>query len=344
MTESVAGAERSGIVAPAFMLSSLEIKNFKCFRELKVEPLAKVNIFVGAGNSGKTSLLEAMCWLPHSTPNRGFEVAGLFRDASLGREFNKGFDRWLFNDLNSSKDVSLRARLVGNALISEIVTLVGKPRDNLPHFQHVENSAEGHAVYWAPPPENDLPIMRAVNTDRLKAQQLALDYDRWTKRPENDDRFLGILKAVDPRLKSLRPMDPEGNGMRMVYADVRLPERIPLPMLGEGFNRLVQIVGAIIGEGAEIVLVDEIENGLHWKALPQVWTGLKAAVSSCNAQIFATTHSYECIKAAIEVFRGEPRGELAVHRLERRDDGEIQCVTIEEEMLEQAMDENWEIR
>ena len=132
--------------------------------------------------------------------------------------------------------------------------------------------------------------------------------------------------------------------MRMMYADVGLPERIPLPMLGEGFNRLVQIIGTIIGEGADIVLVDEIENGLHWKALPEVWTGLKTAVSSSNAQIFATTHSYECIKAAIEVFRGEPRGELAVHRLERRDDGQIHCVTIEEEALERMLDRNWEVR
>ena len=131
--------------------------------------------------------------------------------------------------------------------------------------------------------------MIAVNTDRLPAHHLAVSYDRWTLKTENEGRLVQFLQAVDIRLKSLRPMEP--HGQRMMYADVGLPERIPLPMLGEGFNRLLQVFGVIIGEGAEIVLVDEIENGLHWKALPQVWTGLKAAVSSSSAQIFATTHS-----------------------------------------------------
>jgi hypothetical protein len=41
------------------MLNSLTIKGFRCFREFHVEPLARVNLFVGKNNSGKTSLLEA---------------------------------------------------------------------------------------------------------------------------------------------------------------------------------------------------------------------------------------------------------------------------------------------
>lgn len=136
----------------------------------------------------------------------------------------------------------------------------------------------------------------------------------------------------------------EHTGIRMLYADVRLPERIALPLLGEGFNRLVQIFGSIIGEDADLLLIDEIENGLHWSALPQIWTGIREAVNKEDVQIFATTHSRECIEAAVEVFKGEPKDDLAVHRLERRADGEIHCVTMGEDELERMLDRGWEVR
>ena len=129
----------------------------------------------------------------------------------------------------------------------------------------------------------------------------------------------------------------------MLYASVGLPELIPLPLLGEGLNRLIEIYGAIIGEGANIVLIDEIENGLHWKALPKVWQGIKAVVDVEDVQIFATTHSLECIEAASEIFKGPP-DDFAVHRLERRDDGEIHCITMDEETLGRMLERGWEVR
>ena len=130
----------------------------------------------------------------------------------------------------------------------------------------------------------------------------------------------------------------------MLYADIGLPERIALPLLGEGLNRLIEIFGAIVGEEADIVLIDEIENGLHWKALPKVWQGIKAVVDTEDVQIFATTHSLECIKAAFEVFNGPPAEDFAVHRLERREDGEIHCVTMDEVTLGEMLEGGWEVR
>jgi len=319
------------------MLTNLEIKNFKCFSELKVSPLAKVNLIVGAGNSGKTSLLEAISWLPQKTPGKAFSGPVSFRDSSHKFQHSTEMQRWLCHDLDGGQDFEISGQFLNGGTSHVLQAVVGRHQNHSGLVQVGNLSSK--SINWA---SNYRPVVQVINTDRLAAETLAKSFDRWTLRTEHEGRFVSFLRSVEPRLMSLRPMEP--HGMRMMYADIGLPERIPLPMLGEGFNRLVQIIGTIIGEGADIVLADEIDNGLHWKALPQVWTGLKAAVSSSNAQIFATTHSYECIKAAIEVFRGEPRGELAVHRLERRADGQIHCVTIEEEMLEQAVEANWEIR
>ena len=42
------------------MIQSLTASGFRCFREILVEPLTRVNLFVGENNAGKTSLLEAV--------------------------------------------------------------------------------------------------------------------------------------------------------------------------------------------------------------------------------------------------------------------------------------------
>ena len=42
------------------ILNSLEIRNFRAFRDLKIEHLGRVNLLVGKNNVGKTSLLEVI--------------------------------------------------------------------------------------------------------------------------------------------------------------------------------------------------------------------------------------------------------------------------------------------
>lgn len=331
------------IIAAKAMLTSLQIENFKCFRQLKIEPLAKVNLIVGTSNSGKTALLEAIDWLPFT--RTGLNAAG-FRDPTFSGQGHENA-RWLFWNLDEETNhIHIRASRVNphypniDTFISsapQTFVIPGAASSNV----HTNQPIGGNAFVGYGPSQNPLNIS-TVNTTRVYATELARQFDQWTLRSDNEDRFIQFLRSVEPRLRTLRPM--EHTGTRLLYADIKLSERIPLPLLGEGFNRLIQIVGAIIGEGADILLIDEIENGLHWSALPQIWTGIREAVSKEEVQIFATTHSRECIEAAAEVFKGEPKNDLAVHRLERHDDGEIHCVTMGEDELERMLDRGWEVR
>lgn len=315
------------------MLTSLQIENFKGFSQLTIEPLAKVNLFVGASNSGKTSVLEAVSMLPQI----GNFKLPTFRDTEMNARGELESWRWMTHNLSKSP-----IRVTGQSENGPWIFEVSEEHQAGDLALSVGHTQDGRIINWHPSLILFGDRIVSVTTRRQGATALAKDYDRWTLRAENEDRFVEFLKPLEPRLKSLRPM--EHTGQRMLYADVRLPERIALPLLGEGFNRLVQIFGAIIGEKADIVLIDEIENGLHWSALPQIWTGIRQAVTKEEVQIFATTHSLECISAAVEVFKGEPKNDLAVHRLERAENGEIRCITMGEEELERMLERQWEIR
>jgi len=63
-----------------------------------------------------------------------------------------------------------------------------------------------------------------------------------------------------------------------------------------------------------------------------------------DLQIFATTHSYECIRYAHQAFSLEPVYDLALHRLERDEGGNVRAVTLDRELLATSFDLEWEIR
>lgn len=92
-----------------------------------------------------------------------------------------------------------------------------------------------------------------------------------------------------------------------------------------------------------MLLIDEIENGLHHSVLPIIWKGLFLAAKEFDVQIFATTHSWECIVAADQAARQSEDYDLALIRLDRVKE-EIKATIIEEKSLATAKELEWEMR
>ena len=71
-----------------------------------------------------------------------------------------------------------------------------------------------------------------------------------------------------------------------------------------------------------VLLVDEIENGIHYSVQPDLWRVVFEMATRLNVQVFATTHSYDCIKAFEEAAR-ESEEEGVLVRLARKGDRTI---------------------
>ena len=92
-----------------------------------------------------------------------------------------------------------------------------------------------------------------------------------------------------------------------------------------------------------LLLIDEIENGLHHTVLPEVFATLLEMARTFDVQVFATTHSAECVRAAHEALREIEQHEFAFYRLQRTN-GEIKAVGFDNEMLETAIAHRMEVR
>ena len=120
--------------------------------------------------------------------------------------------------------------------------------------------------------------------------------------------------------------------------------QLPLHDLGGGAVRLYRLLLSLFAARDGILLADEIENGIHHSSLPEVWNRARRWMREWRVQLVATTHSAECIEAAMAAFADVP-DDLSVHKLfTNGETGSVDATTFTGETLEGARHLNLEIR
>lgn len=110
-------------------------------------------------------------------------------------------------------------------------------------------------------------------------------------------RLIPLLKQIDFRIQDIQSI---GN---TIFFDMEgINQMIPSHIVGDGLRKIVTIISAVYHKQS-IILIDEIENGLHYTAHKTLWKGIIEACRISNAQIFATTHSLESLKCLNEVLQ-----------------------------------------
>lgn len=359
------------------MIRIFSIENFKCFDSLKLKSLERVNLIAGANNTGKTALLEAVFLLigrnnPALTLNinalRGIERFSVDSDEIWG---------WLFFNKATEKVITLAASDDQRALTSVRIRLARPDKrviipkippileDETPMEQSEVTTAWGEAqtlemaAYDAKKkvgtsiamitPEGKIESKRATLKAPPKAVFLGArripkdDIVRFSnlERDGRQDEFLPIIKSFEPRLKRLTILVI--GGLPIICGDIGLRELIPIYYMGEGVARLLSMVMAILTYEEGVILIDEIENGIHHSVMGEVWKALAGAAEKSNSQIFATTHSFECISAAHGVFASRSDYEFRLFRLDRIAN-RIQAVAYDKSSLDAATSKDLEVR
>lgn len=322
------------------MLTSLHIQNFRAFRNLKLEGLGRVNLITGANNVGKTALLESLAMLFGIGSGIQQSLPRMFRFGGQA-DAEDSFWTWLLPGGVKAGNALFDGCLAGRE-VSCRVGIGEAPRFGQPEFSEFKLGHLGgrrsvaHVTYGV-----SLPKFAVFSTVPVDSTQHAINFNRVVIRRRRKT-VEHLLNELEPRLITIEFLQASVAGPSL-YADVGLAELLPVSQLGQGFNRLLDIYSELVAEDAKVLLIDEIENGLYWKALPIVWKGLFAAARELDVQIFATTHSLECIRAADEAARAGGNYDLAVIRLDRVGD-EIKPTVMGEETMRTAKEFGWEIR
>ena len=348
------------------MLERLRIRNYRGFTDLGIDRLSRINLFTGRNNSGKTTLLEALFLLCGAGNAQMALNANVMRELNLaaGPVTPETFWKPIFTGFDVEKTVEIEGRhnAFGSMILSIMndqsstieIPLDGASRTSIPELSSSMELLFSFKMGSRTTTESRIRMtMGGIQVDPADVQYpfRAVFLSSRISSPQEDAKRLGqlrkrkqgnfVVKALqifEPRLQSVE--DNSASGIPMIWGDIGLPELVPLPVMGEGMTRIARLILAISAAPNGIVLVDEIENGLHHSTLRKVWTAIDEAAERFNTQIIATTHSFECMAAACHALDDT---NLLVHRLEAVD-GKTRCVSYEPEELEAAVSHSLEVR
>jgi AAA15 family ATPase/GTPase len=340
------------MIAPALiqpegyrMIESLDIKNFRCFENLSLQDLTRINVIVGRNASGKTALLEAI-YLALGAPAltlkvRGWRgLGGTYRITEQAETMNAiwkdyffRFDQRLIASIafKGSQDMtrSLLIRCEPESGVKFSQKKGGSDGDSIVpigpiSFEWWKTSRrigvakpelEGESIKVKGGPE-PLPGAFFSSTQPINQQEAANWFSDLSKRRE-ERPVIEALQRLFPFINSIS-VEIQGN-QPMIHADIAsLPEKIPVGLISSGVNRLVGLLVAIGTQRRGVMIVDEIENGFHFKAMPEIWQVLYDFCKRTQVQLFASTHSSECLDA-LESVMIDHENDFSLIRTERED-------------------------
>lgn len=162
---------------------------------------------------------------------------------------------------------------------------------------------------------------------------------------DKDELLLDWLRFVEPEVRDLRYISDPESGIDLPYLKINGDRgRTPLASMGDGLTRLFHIGLAMANASGGILLIDEFENGLHWEVQEQLWKALFKATNQFGVQVFATTHSTDCIRGFLAAQSEMLKlGENYVYRLEREGE-EVYALGLPSDNLGAALRHQIEVR
>ncbi len=326
------------------MIEKLHIKNFRCLQDFSIEDLGLINIIVGDNGSGKTALLESIFLSQTGTPEVALRLR-LWR--GLGREFafdntRRGYDDlWsnLFTKLDNKKRIDIHADGSGPQVRRLSIYYdpnatakldISKGVSNMLSEAQFESSAiipitfeysqkEGPPIKFQPLVEKDKISFHATGlpSPSLSAffassfasvvppSEVAAQFSELNK-VKKTKAFKQTMRKLYPAIEDIGTETEAGS--LMLFCDVKgIPERVPIGLISSGSHKLASLLLGIAAHSKGVVLIDEMDNGFYYQKLQHVWTALYMFCKEHDTQIFATTHSKECLQSLLPVVHKDPR-------------------------------------
>jgi hypothetical protein len=144
-----------------------------------------------------------------------------------------------------------------------------------------------------------VPEVQFIGPNSLNREAIA---NRWNEclRSGRDRDVVKALQILDDELLQVHFESGQAFPSKSGIIAVRKffehsEERVPFGSLGDGMYRMLAIAVVLASAANGVVLLDEIDTALHYKIMPDLWKLVVTSAKASNVQVFATTHSWDCI-------------------------------------------------
>ena len=283
------------------MLKNIDIQNYRAIKHISLNNFANINIFTGAANTGKSSILEAvyfLCNINLDTLNNILKIRN-FTD-------EKDVFTSLFYNYITNANIDFAGNLNDDNIICTIKpgnSIVYDGSNNWLSFINIEYEEFLLTYSYSASIDNDNNINIILNNhfDNMvsSAEYLASfsNYDNVKKNlskilvNNNSKKLLNkYLKEFDNNIEDIMFI---GNIISVSYKF--LENAVNIKSMGKGFYPYLSIISAILS-GSKIIIIDEIENGIHFSLMKKLIDNIINISKEKNIQFFISTHSKEFLE------------------------------------------------
>ena len=348
-------------------ISYFKVENFKRFESFEMENIGQFNLIVGDNNVGKTTVLEALLFDIDINEFIGRLIYVLeFRSIYiLDENIQKTFDFYLsqkgtsgklnfyFKAIDDTKINTLTYRvtnkntLAENEVLSLQKILLTNPSKNHLVISNYNNTAkidfpnsiltEDYAPFVS--------VNSGYEEDLADFYSERIQPSNFTKKKLIEDIKVFVPEIWDIEISS--SIVENENFIIARHTDFDNP--LPITMFGEGVIKLLRILLEIYMCKNDRLMIDEIDTGIYHGRFKKFWKIILIAAKRNNVQLFATTHSQECLKFIKEVLEEDDelkpfQKDMRCFRLVEQKDKSVKSYCYDYEKFQFAIDHENEIR
>jgi AAA15 family ATPase/GTPase len=287
-------------------LKSFEVSGFKKFDNLKLEDLGQFNLIIGDNNVGKTSLLEVLCATQNletfckSLANISLHVR---RNQNLNRSFlhqyfsneNEGTTQTILIKENSKEEYSIKLTRRNEYDVKGFSI-----KDSLQYLVNSDDIGESLSFDYNRIDKNSFDLsVPFIPFGALYQHELTSEYSKYIQQSvKKKERFISALSNILKGIKNIEVNSSLSSSPVLFIAESGKDALSPLSNYGDGTVKLFRILLSLFGSNSDYsrLMIDEIDTGVHYSHLKSFISSLLQVAKEEKKQIFATTHSKECIE------------------------------------------------
>lgn len=348
------------------MLKNILVKNFKSINSLEIKNLANVNLFFGKNNCGKSTLLEGIFLITGISNPELLRRCNFFRGYKYFKDFS-----FFFHNLNTNNPIILESKsdiayFNRNATFefsekAENSVIISDNHDtsisNLTttSFLNVSFSISNNEMFKSrvslksdkkkEVAEVQIPTLYK---EKINCHYLSPVFSFETIPPmvskvlcdKQEKIVIDALQMIDKRINDFTLFDNE------VMVDVGLDKRIPINLLGDGVRKFFTLVLAIYSSKDGVLIVDEIDNGLHYSSMENLWNIVLETSEKFNVQLFITTHNVDSLKGLRKTLENKVKymEKVSLFKLIHNSSDENKAVYYDAESFSTIIEQENEIR
>jgi AAA15 family ATPase/GTPase len=316
-------------------LDSLRVQNFRCLKDFTADKLGDVNLIVGKNNSGKSTVLEAVLFFSNEAKGTLLTKIGNFKNEITNNKTLDFIKNFYYNREVTEQDIVISSVNQAEKYVciqygyenDKNEFLRQRPQNTLEQigltpviiFKNHEEITDriyiNHKFDCFGFIKHDYLTLSSfkvsyISTGGIDFNFLSSLFDMIQIFPEHKKNIIDVLKTIEPSIEDFGFFDKQDfnlfgtkqdNKSRFVQLRLSNGQLVPMKSMGDGISTIFNILINAYNAKDGILLIDEVENGLHFSVQKQVWQVLFDLSKKLEMQIFATTHSWDAIEAFAQV-------------------------------------------